>query len=126
MAAAFFNAMADPTKARAVSAGTKPAAFVQPEVVAAMRAVGIDLGGVTPRLLTPALAEQAALLVAMGCGDACPLVPGLEREEWDLPDPKGQPPERVPKIRDEIRVRVKQLVAARGWQAAASSDHGTP
>ena len=120
MAAAFFNAMADSAKARAISAGTEPAAFVHPEVVSVMRDVGIDLGGAMPRLLTPSLAEQAALLVTMGCGEACPFVPGLEREDWNLPDPKGQPPERVRAIRDEIRVRVERLVAARGWQAAAS------
>ena len=115
MAAAFFTTMADPAKARAISAGTEPAAFVHPEVVAAMREVGIELGGVVPRLLTPALAEQAVLLVTMGCGEACPFVPGLEREDWNLPDPKGQPPEHVRAIRDEIRVRVDRLVAARGW-----------
>jgi arsenate reductase (thioredoxin) len=127
MAAAFFNAMADPTKARAVSAGTEPAAFVQPEVVAAMREVGVDLGGVTPRLLTLELAAQAVLLITMGCGEACPFIAGVEWEEWNLPDPKGQPPERVPAIRDEIRMRVKRLVAARGWQAAASiPQHGRP
>ena len=127
MAAAFFNAMADPTKVRAVSAGTEPAAFVQPEVVAAMREVGIDLGGITPRLLTLALAAQAVLLVTMGCGEACPFVAGVEWEDWDLPDPKGLPPERVPALRDEIRLRVKRLLTARGWQAAPSiPQHGRP
>jgi arsenate reductase len=113
MAAAFFNTMADPTKARAASAGTEPAAFVQ--------------GGVTPRLLTLELVAQAALLITMGCGEACPVVPGVEWEDWNLPDPKGLPPERVLAIRDEIRGRVKRLVAARGWHAAAPRpQHGRP
>jgi arsenate reductase len=111
MAAAFFNALADPAKARAISAGTQPGAHVHPEVVEAMREVGIDLGGVKPTMLTHALAAQADLLVTMGCGEACPFVPGLRREDWDLPDPKGQPIDRVRAIRDDIRGRVKRLIA---------------
>jgi arsenate reductase len=117
MAAAFFAAMADPARARALSAGTEPAASVHPEVVDAMREVGVDLGAARPRLLTPALAAQAALLVTMGCGEACPVVPGLQREDWDLPDPKGQPPERVRAIRDDVRARVARLIATHGWRA---------
>jgi arsenate reductase len=116
MAAAFFTALADPDRARALSAGTEPARRVQPEVVEAMREIGIELGGATPRRLTPALASEAALVVTMGCGEACPLVPGVERLDWDLPDPKGEPPERVRAIRDEVRARVAALVAARGWR----------
>jgi arsenate reductase len=115
MAAAFFNALADPAEAHAISAGTDPGDAVHPEVVAAMREVGIDLGAARPRLLTPTLAADAGLLVTMGCGEACPFVPGLEREDWPLPDPKGQPPERVRAIRDEVRARVERLIAARGW-----------
>ena len=115
MAAAFFNALADLAKARAVSAGTAPASRVHPEVVAAMREVGIDLSGATPRLLTPELTTTGQLLVTMGCGEACPLVPGLRREDWRLDDPKGQPPERVRAIRDEMRQRVARLVEAEGW-----------
>ena len=115
MAAAFFNALADPAKARAVSAGTAPASRVHPEVVAAMREIGIDLSGATPRLLTPELTTTGQLLVTMGCGEACPLVPGLRREDWQLDDPKGQPPERVRAIRDEMRQRVARLVEAEGW-----------
>ena len=117
MAAAFFNALADPARAHAISAGTEPAAHVHPEVIEAMREVGIDLGAALPRRLTLALASPAALLVTMGCGQACPFVPGLQREDWNLPDPKGQPPERVREIRDEIRERVEELVTARGWRA---------
>ena len=115
MAAAFFNERADPAKARAISAGTDPARHVHPEVIDAMRAAGIDLSATQPRRLMPELASQAALLVTLGCGEACPFVPGLQREDWDLPDPKGLPPDRVRAIRDEIRERVEQLIAARGW-----------
>ena len=105
MSAAFFNALADPARAVAVSAGTEPATRVHPEVVDVMREVGIDLSGAKPTLLTDDLAKGATLLVTMGCGEQCPFVPGLERADWDLPDPKGQPPERVRAIRDDIRAR---------------------
>jgi arsenate reductase len=118
MAAAFFNAMADPARATAVSAGTAPAARVHPEVVEVMREVGIDLAGAVPRRLTDDLVARAALLVTMGCGEACPLVPGLERAEWDLPDPKGQPVDVVRAIRDDVRRRVAALVRERGWERA--------
>ena len=115
MAAAWLNRLADPTKARAISAGTEPGARVHPEVVAAMAEVGIDLSAETPKLLTDELARTAALLVTMGCGEACPVVPGLRRDDWPLDDPKGKPVERVREIRDDIRRRVAELVKARGW-----------
>jgi arsenate reductase len=115
MAAAFFNRLADPGRAVAVSAGTQPAARVHPEVVAAMAEVGEDLAAARPRLLTRELAEGASLLVTMGCGDQCPYVPGLVVRDWPLEDPKGQPVERVREIRDEIRGRVQALVDAEGW-----------
>ena len=111
MAAAFFNQLADPVKARAVSAGTSPGQQVHPEVVAVMQEAGIDLSEARPRKLTAELAETAQLLITMGCGDECPYVPGLRRDDWPLPDPKGQPIERVRAIRDEIRARVEALVA---------------
>ena len=111
MAAAFFNALADPSKARAISAGTAPGERVHPEVVAAMREAGLDLSGATPQKLTSELAAGASLLVTMGCGDACPYVPGLRLEDWPLPDPKGQPAAVVSGIRDDIRRRVEALVA---------------
>jgi arsenate reductase len=110
MAAALFNTMADPERARAVSAGTQPGARVHPEVVAAMREIGIDLSSATPQRLTDQLAGGADLLVTMGCGDACPTLPGLRRDDWPLPDPKGQSIERVREIRDEIRLRVQGLL----------------
>jgi arsenate reductase len=120
MAAAFFNAEADPAKARATSAGTDPGDHVHPEVVAAMSEVGIDLSVARPQRLTEELATTAALLVTMGCGEPCPFVSGLERLDWPIADPKGQQAERVRPIRDEIRARVKQLVASRGWSQRPS------
>jgi arsenate reductase len=114
MAAAFFNALADPAKARAVSAGTQPAARVHPEVVAAMREAGVDLAGASPTLLTDALAAKVQLLVTMGCGEACPFVPGLRRQDWRLEDPKGLSVEQVRAIRDDIRARVEGLVRREG------------
>ena len=111
MAAGFFNALADPGEARAVSAGTAPATRVQPEVVAVMQEAGIDLSGTRPQQLTHELASRAHLLITMGCGDQCPYVPGLETRDWPLDDPSDQPLDRVRAIRDEIRQRVEQLVA---------------
>ena len=115
MARAFFEQMADPSKAAALSAGTEPGTRVHPEVLAAMHEVGLDLGAARPQLLTPALAAQASLLVTMGCGERCPYVPGLKIVDWALEDPKGQPVERVREIRDDIQRRVGDLVAANGW-----------
>jgi arsenate reductase (thioredoxin) len=116
MAAGLFNARADSGAAHAISAGTQPAEHVHPEVIRVMREVDIDLRGVTPTLLTGALTSSVQVLVTMGCGEACPFVPGAERIEWDIPDPKGQPLERVRAIRDEIRTRVEQLIAAHRWR----------
>jgi protein-tyrosine-phosphatase len=119
MAAAFFSQLADPDRAVAVSAGTQPGPRVHPEVLEVMREVGIDLTSAQPRFLTADLARDAALLVTMGCGDQCPYVPGLAREDWPLEDPKGQPLARVREIRDEVRRRVEALLATRGWGRAA-------
>jgi arsenate reductase len=116
MAAAWFNALADPRRAHAVSAGTQPADRVHPEVLDAMREGGVDLSGARPQRLTEELAAGAELLVTMGCGEACPVVPGLRRDDWPVPDPKGQPPERVRAIRDDVRRRVAQLVDDQGWR----------
>lgn len=113
MAAAWLNALADPSIASAVSAGTVPGSVVHPEVVDVMREVGIDLSGVVPRRLTREAAAAANLLVTMGCGEECPFVPGLEREDWPLEDPAGQPIARVREIRDEIRSKVVDLLARR-------------
>lgn len=115
MAAALFGAMADPAKARAISAGTQPASRVHPEVAAVLAETGLSPDPAGPRLLTAEIAQGADLLVTMGCGEACPHVPGLERLDWPLRDPKGQPPEIVREIRDELRARIEALVAERGW-----------
>ncbi len=114
MAAALFNARADPKKARALSAGTRPGDRVHPEVVAVMRELDVDLTESRPQKLTPELAAQADVLITMGCGDECPYVPGVRRDDWPLEDPKGQPIERVRAIRDEVRARVEALVAREG------------
>lgn len=116
MAAAFFNQLANPQEARAFSAGTQPAGRVHPEVIAAMAEVGIDLTGATTTKLTSDLAQQAHMLVTMGCRDECPVVPGVKREDWPLEDPKGKPLEQVRAIRDEIRARVQSLIEEEGWR----------
>ena len=115
MAAALFNAYADPERATACSAGTEPAERVHPEVVEAMREIGFDLAEAKPVRLTDDLAAGAALLVTMGCGEACPHVPGLQRDDWPLADPKGQPIAAVRGVREEIRRRVEALVRREGW-----------
>jgi arsenate reductase len=119
MAAALFNACADPERATACSAGTEPAERVHPEVVAAMGEIGFDLAAAKPARLTDDLAAGATLLVTMGCGEACPAVPGLRRADWPLPDPKGKPLGAVREVRDEIRRRVAALVRAEGWERGA-------
>jgi arsenate reductase len=115
MAAAWFQHLANPAKARAVSAGTEPGSRVHPEVVTAMAEVGIDLAFGTPRFLSDDVARSASLLITMGCGEACPYIPGLERDDWPFDDPKGKPIEQVRAIRDGIRQRVTELVQSRGW-----------
>lgn len=114
MAAAFFNRFADPEKAHAISAGTEPGAGVHPEVLAIMKEVGIDLSRARPQKLTEELAKDAHLLITMGCGDKCPYVPGLRRDDWPLRDPKGLPAEEVRAIRDEVKRRVQDLLRREG------------
>ena len=114
MSAAFFNQLADPTKAHAISAGTQPAQYVHPVVVEVMREAGIDLSHAHPQKLTDELAQGAEMLITMGCGDECPFVPGLRRDDWPIPDPKGQPLEQVRLIRDGIRDRIAALLLAEG------------
>ena len=115
MAAAWFNRLADAAKARAISAGTDPAAHVHPDVIAAMREVGVDLTGAATTRLTPEVAQEAQVLVTMGCGDQCPVVPGAQREDWPLDDPQGQPIAQVRTIRDDIRDRVRSLIERENW-----------
>jgi arsenate reductase (thioredoxin) len=86
-----------------------------------MKEAGIDVSGHRPRLLTPELAQEARLLVTMGCGDECPVVPGLERADWPLPDPRDRPLAEVRAIRDDVRSRVLRLVTSRGWGRGATA-----
>lgn len=94
---------------RALSAGTTPADHIHSEVVQVMGELGIDLAGRKPQPLTRGLAEQADVVVTMGCGDQCPFIPGTRYIDWDLPDPHGQPVQTVRDIRDEIARRTRQL-----------------
>ncbi len=94
----------------AISAGTTPAEHVHPEVVEVMRELDIDLADRKPQLLTRQLAEQADMVVTMGCGDACPYIPGKQYVDWDLPDPNGRPIAEVRAVRDEISRRVAGLL----------------
>ena len=106
--ALFSRAAAGRHEAR--SAGTEPAQQVHPEVVEAMREVGIDLSERTPHLLERGDAEWADLVVTMGCGDSCPYIPGKRYLDWELEDPSGRPLEEVRATRDEIERRVSSLV----------------
>ena len=116
MAAALLTLLADPTKVRGVSAGTQPGARVHPEVLVAMRELGVDLEGVQPQLLTAAMVASSGFLITMGCGEACPVAPpSVQRLDWPLEDPKGKTMERVREIRDEVRQHVEALIAAQGW-----------
>jgi arsenate reductase len=115
MAAAFFNKLANPKRAYAVSAGTRPAQAIHHEVVEVMRESGLDLSQAKPRYLSSDLCNDAHILVTMGCGEECPLVPGVERDDWSIEDPRGQPLQRVRQIRDHIRKRVSDLILERKW-----------
>src|SRR2546428_13188407 len=121
MAAAFFNALPDPPAARPLSAGSEPAERVHPAVEQVMHELGLELGETRPRRLTGALVARADVLIPMGCGAACPVVPGVPREDWVLPDPKDQPLERVREIRDRIRARVEALITRSGWDRRPAS-----
>ena len=111
MSQALFEMVAD-GKHEARSAGTEPASHVHPVVVTAMREVGVELGDRVPRALTNDLAQWADVVVTMGCGDACPVIPGRRYIDWELQDPKDLPIEEVREIRDDIKQRVGQLVVS--------------
>jgi arsenate reductase len=119
MAAAWFNELVDPAKAKGISAGTEPGTRVHPEVVTAMGEVGINLTDGKPQFLSDDLAKTSSLLITMGCGEACPHIPGLKRDDWPLEDPKGKSVERVREIRDDIRRRVVALLRQNGWEKPA-------
>ncbi|MGO9495714.1 MAG: low molecular weight phosphatase family protein [Solirubrobacteraceae bacterium] len=109
MSQALFERAAD-GRHTAASAGTTPADAIHPEVIAVMLELGIDLAGRTPQKLSRELAEQADVVVTMGCGDECPFIPGKRYIDWDLPDPKGRPLDEVRATRDEISRRATALV----------------
>ena len=113
MSRALFERAAD-GRHGAASAGTTPAERVHPEVIEAMRELGIDLGDRSPKRLTVEMAEEADVVVTMGCGDECPYIPGKRYVDWELPDPKGRPLEEVRQVRDEIQRRVAELVKELG------------
>ena len=117
MSAALFERAAE-GRHSASSAGTTPAERVHPEVVEVMREVGMDVAERVPRTLTRELAEQADVVVTMGCGDECPYIPGKRYIDWDLPDPKGRPLDEVRETRDDIARRVAELVAELDGDAA--------
>lgn len=128
MAAALYNSLTKSSDA--VSAGTQPAERVHPEVVTVMKEVGIDLTNSKPQRLTDDLAKQAEMLITMGCGEACPYVPGLKREDWPLTDPKGRPLDEVRKIRDEVKHKIEELLRTQAVaeatlvvETAAFNDH---
>ena len=110
MSAAFFNQLADPTKAHAISAGTQPAQYVHPVVVEVMREAGIDLSHAHPQKLTAELAQGAEMLITMGCGDECPLVLARQRLDWGIPDPRDMTPEEFRGVRNLIEAKVKELI----------------
>ncbi len=114
IAAAFFNASADPAKARAISAGTDPADRVHAEVIEVMQTRGIDLASAHPQRLTPELAGTATWLITMGCGDQCPMVPGAQRDDWPILDPKGQSTSTVTAVVRDIETRVHAFIEAQG------------
>lgn len=108
MSAALFERAAA-GRHHAESAGTTPGERVHPEVVEVMNELGIDLSEKKPQLLTTELAERADVVVTMGCGDACPYIPGKRYVDWNLPDPKGRPVEDVRRLRNDIERRVVEL-----------------
>ena len=119
IAAALFNQLVNPSKARALSAGTAPGERVHPEVADAMREVGLDLGGNVPTRLTDELAQAASVLVTMGCGDACPIFPDQRYLDWELTDPAGKSVDEVRPIVDDIDARVRALLAELLGEAVA-------
>ena len=110
MAEAFFNQAAG-GKARAISAGTRPAEAIDPIAVQAMQEIGIDISGNKPKALTMEMLEQADRVITMGCGveGVCP-ASFVETEDWQLEDPKGKPIEEVRRIRDDIRTRILSML----------------
>jgi len=108
MAAGFLRSLAG-AQVQVRSAGSEPGERVNPAAVQAMAEVGIDISGQSPKLLTTEAVESSAVVITMGCGDACPIFPGISYRNWELEDPAGQGIEAVRPIRDEIEKRVRAL-----------------
>ena len=115
MAATLFNKYVKPQKARAISAGTEPAKQVHSEVVSVMKELGMDLSLAIPTYFSLELTQSANLLVTMCCGEKCPFVPGLERKDWPITDPKAKSLEEVRRIRDQIKDLVIALLKEKSW-----------
>jgi arsenate reductase len=109
MALGYFARLAG-DRAIAYSGGSEPADRINPAAIAAMAEVGIDITGQQPKRWTEEMVEAADVVVTMGCGDACPFIPGRRYEDWTLPDPAGKPVDEVRPVRDEIERRVRQLL----------------
>ncbi|MFP2895867.1 low molecular weight phosphatase family protein [Corallococcus sp. 4LFB] len=116
IAAAFFNLLADPAKARAISAGTQPAERLHPEVLATMKEMGVDLGDAKPQRLTPELAKSAQILVTLGGLPDAPAVENQTREDWPMEDTAGKSAAEVEKIRDMTAAIVSDFVNRHGWE----------
>ena len=122
VAAALFSEMADPTQVEVVSAGTQPSDRVHPEVIDVMREVGIDVSRNLPQRLTEEFARGASLMVTMGCGDECPHVPGLQRDDWRCVIPRISPWPRFARFATSIRDRIALLIESRGWRRPLSKN----
>ncbi|WP_176554594.1 arsenate reductase ArsC [Georgenia sp. 311] len=109
MAAGFLTALSG-GRVEVRSAGSAPAETLNPVAVEAMAEVGIDINAQRPKVLTAGAVEASDVVVTMGCGDACPFVPGVRYEDWELDDPAGQPIEKVREVRDDIRRRIEHLL----------------
>lgn len=109
MAAAFLSSLSD-GRIEVRSAGSAPAAEINPSAVAAMTEVGIDMSAEVPKVLTAEAVKESDVVITMGCGDTCPVFPGKRYEDWVLEDPAGQGIDGVRPIRDEIRARIENLI----------------
>jgi arsenate reductase len=117
MAAGYLQHLAG-DKVKVLSAGSEPADHINPVAIEAMAEDGIDITAATPKILTTEAVRESDVVITMGCGDTCPIFPGKRYEDWDLNDPAGQPLDAVRPIRDEIRIRVEQLIDALDGETA--------
>ena len=117
MAAGYLQHLAG-DKVKVLSAGSEPADHINPVAIEAMAEDGSDITAATPKILTTEAVRESDVVITMGCGDRCPIFPGKRYEDWDLNDPAGQPLDAVRPIRDEIRIRVEQLIDALDGETA--------